>query len=255
MAADGSPQLILAGFGSSAPLQITLEAQQMANHVGHILGLGLPERLRAAFARQGIGVTPLDDLLDAGTTAEGYAAVGQAVLARAQQDPPAMFVSQGSPLFVNAITRYLATEAARLELQVRIFPGVSPVDVIVGEIGLDVGRSGLQTITGRGLVARPLALNPRMPLLLLELAGMAAQGGSAEAYGPLVQALLESYPPHQAVTLINLPGDGGISRATVTLAEFGELLPNIDLSSSLFIDIRRKATTDAPSPGVTNVTD
>jgi uncharacterized protein YabN with tetrapyrrole methylase and pyrophosphatase domain len=241
MAQAGGPTLILAGFGASSPLQMTVEAQQTAVHIGRVLSLGLPERLRALLARQGVGVVTLDHLFLGKPFAEGYAAVGQAVLARAQKDPPAMFISQGSPLFVNAITRYLATEANRLELSVRIFPGVSAIDVVVAEIGLDVGRAGLQTLSAGGLVARPVALNPRMPLLLLELAGLAAEGASAEAYGALAETMLRAYPESQPITLINMTGNGSISRLTVTLAKFGELLPKIDTSSCLFVDIRRKA--------------
>lgn len=238
--ADG-PKLILAGFGASSALQMTVEAQQMAVHIGQALSLGLPERLRALLVRQHVTVTPLDHLLAERPYAEGYAAVAQAVLVRAQKDPPAMFISQGSPMFVNAITRFLMAEANRLQLPVRIFPGVSPIDVVVAEIGLDVGRAGLQTISASGLLARPAALNPRMPLLLVELAGIPSEGASAEAYGPFVEMLLGAYPAEQAITLINMTGDGSISRATVTLADFGELLPNIDASSCLFVDIRREA--------------
>jgi hypothetical protein len=35
-------------------------------------------------------------------------------------------------------------------------------------------------------------------------------------------------------------GGGSIARLTVALEKFAELLPKIDLSSALFIDIRRK---------------
>ncbi len=242
MAEAAGPTLVLAGFGASSALQMTVEAQQMAVHIGQVLSLGLPERLRVLLARQHVAITPLDHLLAERPFAEGYAAVAQAVLGRAEKDPPAMFISQGSPLFANAITRYLMAEANRLQLSVRIFPGVSPIDVVVAEVGLDVGRAGLQTISASGLAARPAALNPRMPLLLLELAGLAAGGGSAEAYGPLVEMLGREYPASQPVTLINMTGDGSISRATVTLANFAELLPKIDASSCLFVDIRKRAT-------------
>lgn len=253
MAAGDPHKLILAGFGSSSALQLTVEAQQMAVHVGHVLGLGLPQRLAALLSRQGVSITALDELLADRSPAEGYAAVAQAVLAKAQQDPPAMFISQGSPLLANAITRYLVTEATRLEMPFRVFPGVSPADVVVSEIGIDVSRVGLQTISAAGLTARPAALNPRMPLLLLDLAALATGPSSAEAYGPLLAMLLEAYPPSQAVTLINMPGDGGISRATVTLERFGELLPNIDTSSSLFIDVRRKPKAASANSGATRV--
>jgi hypothetical protein len=141
---------------------------------------------------------------------------------------------------VNAITRFLVAEATRLEMPLRIFPGVSPVDVVVAEIGIDVGRTGLVTISAGGLLARPVALNPRVPLLVLELAGVRPEGASGEAYGPLVELLRSEYPTNQPITLVNMAGDGGITRSTVTLANFGELLPNIEPSSCLFVDIRRK---------------
>ena len=244
--ADG-PRLVLAGFGASSALQLTVEAQQMAVHIGRVVALGLPERLRALLARQGVTVTPLDDLFAGRPFAEGYAAVAQAVLARAEKDPPAMFISQGSPLLMNAITRFLVAEALRLELSLRVFPGVSPVDVIVAEVGVDVGRTGLMTISASGLLARKAALNPRAPLLLLELAGVRPEGASAEAYGPLVELLRGEYPESQPITLINMGGEGGITRATVALADFGELLPNIDASSCLYVDIRRKAEARKPT--------
>ncbi len=241
MAEGGGPALVLAGFGSSSPLQLTVESQQMAVHIGRILSLGLPQVLKLQLGREGVETIELDEMLAGKPFAEGYAAVGQAVLARAEKDPPAMFISQGSPLFVNAITRYLAVEANRLKLAVRIFPGVSPIDVVVAEFGIDVGRSGLQTMTAGGMTARPIAVNPHVPLLLLELAGLAAEGGSAEAYGPLVETLLGAYPADQPITLINTAGNGSISRLTVTLARFAELLTKIDSSSSLFVDIRRQS--------------
>lgn len=241
MAEAEGPRLVLAGFGASSALQLTIEAQQMAAHIGQVVSLGLPERLRALLTRQAVTVTPLDSLFAGKPFAEGYAAVAQAVLARAEKDPPAMFISQGSPLLVNAITRFLVAEATRLEMPVRIFPGVSPVDVAVAEIGIDVGRTGLLTISAAGLLARPVALNPRVPLLMLELAGLRPEGASVEAYGPLVELLQAEYPASQAITLVNMAGDGGITRSTVTLANFAELLPNIDPSSCLFVDIRRRA--------------
>ena len=251
MAEAAGPALVLAGFGSSSPLQVTLEAHQMAVHLGHVLALGLPERLRSLLTRQGVEVTALDHVLAEKPFAEGYAAIGQAVLARARKDPPAMFISQGSPLFVNAITRYLAAEAAQLKLTVRILPGVSPIDAIVAELGIDVGRAGLQTITAGGVVARPAAINPRVPLVLLELAGLAAAGQSAEAYGPLVDVLRKVYPANQPITLVNMNGSGSIARLTVVLEKFGELLPKIDLSSALFIDIRKKVVPAQSTPEAT----
>jgi hypothetical protein len=70
---------------------------------------------------------------------------------------------------------------------------------------------------------------------------MVEDGASAEAYGPLAQALASLYPGEEAITLLNMPGDGRVTRATVTVARFAELIPHVDSSSSLFLDAVRRA--------------
>jgi len=231
------PNLILAGFGTSNSLQITVDAQQTAVRLGRVLALGLPGRLCGLLQRQGVEVTELGHLLEGKGFAEGYAAVAQVVLAGAEHDPPVMFLSQGNPLLQNALNRFLVTEAKRRGHSVRVYPGVSPIDVVISELGIDVGNVGLQTLSARGLVARPAALNPRVPLLLLQLAGLADGGASAEAHAQLAAVLGRGYPRSQPITLLNMPGDGRVVRATVTLDRFGAFIPHIDASSALFIDV------------------
>lgn len=241
MSATDPPELILAGFGASSSLQMTLEAQQMAARIGHVLALGLPTRLRALLKRQGIEVTDLDSSFDDRPFAEAYAAVAATVLARAEAAPPAMFVSQSNPLLLNAINRYLLVEAKKRGVAIRVYAGVSAMDVVISELGVDVGRVGLQTISARGLAERPAALNPNVPLLVLQIAGLVAEGESVEGYGRLVEVLRRAYEDSQPITLVNMPGDGRVPRATVTLARFSELISHIDPSSCLFVDTRRKA--------------
>lgn len=247
MAENRGPDVILAGFGSSDALQLTVEAQQVAVRAGRILALDLPPRLKALLERQGVEVTDLASLYRPGAFAEAYAAIAETVLARAAADPPALFLSQGSPLLMNAVTRYLMVEAKKRGLAVRTYPAVSPIDAVVAELGVDVGLSGLQTLSARGFLAKPGLVNVRMPLLLLQVAGVTGGDVSAEAFGPLTLALAEIYPQSQPLTLLNMPGDGRVTRATVTVARFGELISHIDTSSSLFIDVARQ-----PAPATTS---
>ena len=240
MAKHRGPDVILVGFGTSDALQITVEAQQAAVRAGRVLALDLPIRLRRMLERQGVDVRDLADLFDGRAYAEAYAAVANTVLATAEQKPPSVFLSQGSPLFMNSITRYLVAEAKRRELNVKTYPGVSPIDAIVADLGIDIGLAGLQTISARGFAAKPQRASTTMPLLLLEVAGLVGTGASAEAYGPLAAALKNQYPESQPMTLLNMPGNGQISRATVTVERFPELIPHIDTTSSLFVDVVRR---------------
>ena len=241
MAKGRMPDVILAGFGVSDSLQMTVEAQQAAVRVGRVLGLDVPVRLRQMLERQGVEVRELGELFEGREFAEAYAAIAETVLATAAQNPPAVFVSQGTPLLMNGITRYVVAEAKKRELTLKSYPGVSAIDAIVADLGIDLGTAGLQTISARAFAAKPAKVTANMPLLLLQAAGVAEGGASAEAYGPLAQALASLYPEAQPVTLLNMPGNGQVTRATVTVGRFAELIEHIDTTSSLFIDVVRRA--------------
>jgi uncharacterized protein YabN with tetrapyrrole methylase and pyrophosphatase domain len=236
------PALVLAGFGAPNSLHLTLEAQQAVIQAGRALALGLPPRLAASLKRQGVEITALDPVLEERPPAEAYATIAAAVLSRAKHDPPAIFISQGNPLFLNTINRYLVVESGARELGVRIIPGVSSIDLVVNDLGLDVGRSGLLSIAAAGLVRTPALLNAKVPLLVLQLGGVDATG-----HDQLLAALSWKYPPDHATTLINLPVEGGVTRATVTLERFADLVPHIDNSSMLFLDLA-PVLVPAPSP-------
>jgi hypothetical protein len=83
MAGARLPDLILAGFGASDALQITVEAQQAVVRAGRVLALAIPARLRTLLERQGVEITDLDDRFAGAAAAEAYAATAAAVLAGA----------------------------------------------------------------------------------------------------------------------------------------------------------------------------
>ena len=231
-------------------MHLTLEAQQTSVNAGRILALGLPPRIAVTLQRLGVEITGLDSVLADRPPAEAYAAIAAIVLARAEQDPPAVFLSQGNPLLLNNINRYLFVEAAARDLTIHVIAGVSPVDIVVNDLGLDVGRTGLFTIAATGILRKPVLLNPRVPLLILQLGALDAAGCDE-----LVSALSWKYPPEHAITLLNLAPEGGVTRATVTLDGFAELVPHIDASSMVFLGAapafvanpRSAATATAPA--------
>lgn len=231
------PALIIAGFGSVAALQLTLETQQLAVRAGKVIAIGLPPRIASLLKRQGVGLTELDDAFEAVDSAVAYARVAETVLATAAQDPPVLFLSQGSPLLLNSITRYLAVEARARNLSVLILPGVSPVDAVVADLGIDVGGSGLQIIAARGFIDRPDLINPGMPLLLLE-AGASLSSGDGSGREALPASLRRRYPETQPITALK-PSANGLTRKTARLSRFHELEAALEPSASLFVDVAR----------------
>jgi hypothetical protein len=116
---------------------------------------------------------------------------------------------------------------------------VSPLDVMISYLGIDVATFGLQVFTAAGLLARRAEPNPAVPLFVLELAGLGigADGAALDRYRSLVRHLGRAYPGGHSVTLVNLTAvPGRRSHASVPLSQFGKLLPHVAVNSHLFID-------------------
>jgi uncharacterized protein YabN with tetrapyrrole methylase and pyrophosphatase domain len=245
---DQNPDLILLGYGVDDTLQLTVETQRVLARAGFAFTLGLPPNLARFLKSQRVEHTELTYLFRPGRDfSECYLDVAQVVLKRAASDPPAVLLCQGSPLFLNSLNRFLVLQARERGLNVSILPGVSPFDAIVSELGLDVG-AGLQVFDARRLVARGIAPNTALPLLIMQAGGFGAgaNGHDPATYEPLAAFLAQFYPPQQPVTVVNTGAGGG--RSTVPLSRFDELVSHIGAASSLFIDAtRRSAPTAAPA--------
>ena len=237
MAKQAVADLVIAGFGSQAGLQLTLEAQQLSVRAGRVLTLGLPERIGAVLKRQGVAIRELDDALDSSNFAHSYAVIAETVLATAKEDPPAVFLSPGSPLLLNSISRYLLVEAKKRGLSTVTLPGVSMFDAAIADLGIDVSTAGLQVMAARGFVGNPAGVNPRMPLLLLEAGSAVSEGGG---FRDLLTSLRSSYPDNQPVTVLK-PAPVGLNRSTTALGKLkpGELA--LDPGDALFVDVARGA--------------
>lgn len=233
--------LALVGYGVSDTLQLTLESQRVLTRAAHVFALPLPPTLARYLA--GMGIHPIDlspAYESADTPAEGCAAAAGAVLRRAAADPTVAFLTQGNPLFFNTVGRFLAVEAKKRDLALAVFPAVSPLDTTINDLGIDIATFGLQVMDARRMVVRALAVTPSVPLLIMQVAG-AAEGGSAEAYGPLAAFLAAIYPADHAVTIVNpAVGATGTVHATVVLSRFAALIPHVRPESQLFIDAVRQ---------------
>jgi Tetrapyrrole (Corrin/Porphyrin) Methylases len=241
------PDLILLGYGVSDTLQLTVEAQRLLGRYGKAYCLPLPPNLKRFLRSQRVECIDLSDHFQEGKPfGEVYLELADFILKRCAEEKPVILLSQGNPLFLNSLNRFLFTKARERRLEVQVVPGLSQIDTIISDIGLDVGMFGVQVFDARRFVQRGLRPNPSVPLVLLQVGGFAmstagVNGASPEGYAPLAVYLAKFYPADQAVTLIN-SGPGGVARGTVTLERFSELLPNISPASSLFIDAVRANT-------------
>ena len=245
------PDLILLGYGVDDTLQLTVQTQRLLAQIGKVYSVSLPPALARFLKSQRIEIEDLTDRFAPGRPfSECYLDVADHLIRRTVEEQPVCFLSPGNPMFLNSLNRFLFMQAQQRGLEVQVLPGVSLIDAMISDLGLDVGTFGLQVFDARRLVTRRQVLNPAVPLVLVQLAGFSAEAvPELEApppeggYDDLAAYLAQFYPAEHFVTLINREPGQGAARATLPLARFGELVTNVRTSSSLFIDAVRQQRT------------
>ena len=242
------PEIVLVGAGVGDGFQLTVETQRALVWAGRAFTVGVSPAVLRYLRSLGVECVDLSSrLAERRPWVEAYAEIAGFILEQAKIDPPVVLLVPGNPLLSNAMSRYILVRARELGLHVQVLAAVSPVDTFVCQAGLDVGTFGLQVFDARRLVARAVPLNPGVPLLLLQLAGLAALeagsdgSGDAAAYGPLVDHLALFYPLDHSATHFSNSSDAAIAPvASAPLGRFAELVPQIGAASTLFIDLVRK---------------
>ncbi|HEY7268269.1 MAG TPA: SAM-dependent methyltransferase [Dehalococcoidia bacterium] len=249
---DGTPSITLVGFGSGNGLQLTLDGQKALARARKVYTVAPTAAVRSLLKSLRVQDEDLSERFAEGRSfSDCYLEIADLLLRRAAEEPPIAFLTPGSPLFLNSLNRFLVMHARDRGLRVEVVPGVSQLDAIISELGIDVSTFGLQVFDATRLVQRAQRINPEVPAILLQIGGFglvtvngAVAERAAEAYLPLVRHLAGFYRPEFRATLIGL-GAGGApsSRITRPLAAFPELVPHVTAYSHLFLDAVR------PGPG------
>jgi hypothetical protein len=235
--------LYLIGFGVGDSLQITVESQRALTRAGRAYALALPANLERYVRALGVAVVDLNESMrSAQSFEEGYLAAAAVVLRKVEEDPPIALLTPGNPLLSNAVARFILMKARERGLHVQVLAGVSPIDVAVSLTGLDVGTFGLQVFDARRAVLRSQAVNPAVPLLLLQVAavGVERPGAGATdrgtAYGGLVSYLAKVYPLQHSATHLGWTKDAGFIARSFPLESLPEMSAEFRDQSTLFLD-------------------
>jgi hypothetical protein len=252
--AGSGPNFIFLGHGVADTLQLTVESQRILARVGKAYCIHLPPNLRRYLRQLRVQCVDLTDRFRPGRSfADVYLEIADFLLRRAAEERPVVVLTHGNPLVLNSLNRFLIMQAGQRGLSVEAYPGISPIDTFLCQLGLDIGTFGLQIFEARQLVTRKLRVNPSVPLLLLQPAGLAARQisssgeQSADAYRPLVGYLANFYSADHPVTLLN-PVDGlhATTQTTVPLRRLLQVVPHLLNTSNLFVDAVREGESAGP---------
>ena len=237
------PHLVLLGYGVADSLQFTIEAQRAIGRATTVYAIAPPPSLAAHLKSLRIKLVDLAERLATGP--EGALDVADFLLRRAALEPPAVLISPGNPLFLNSVARLLLQAANERSIAVTLVPGVSVLDTVISDLGLDVTTRGLQIFEARHLLGLRHQPNPRVPLLVLEMGALPLgfpQAEPAAVHHAFHDHLAAHYPAEHAVTLITeTTGRGAFARKTVHLRDLPTILHDAPTDSTLFLDIVPKA--------------
>lgn len=160
-----------------------------------------------------------------------YKAMATQVIEAALEDSPVCFATYGHPQVYVYPTYLIKQAAALLDLNVHIIPGISAIDTILIDVGIDPGPQGLQMYEATDVLVRERPFQPDVPCLLWQVASLESalysdQRGNSERFLRLEQYLLQIYPAEHPVTMV-------LSSTYPLLDPLKETFPLRELSSRL----------------------
>jgi uncharacterized protein YabN with tetrapyrrole methylase and pyrophosphatase domain len=190
--------LFVVGLGTVGVSQLTREAEQALARSSEILflddRLGVAEHLATLCPR----VTDLRGCYQPGENRiDAFERIVTRALEASLERPPVSFAVQGHPCVGVFPTQHVLAAAAALGLRCKVLPGISSIDAMLVDLGLDPGIAGLQVYDATDVLLRRRPLQSDVPCMVLDVASVGNAGtlylppvtARAVAYGALAAAL------------------------------------------------------------------
>jgi uncharacterized protein YabN with tetrapyrrole methylase and pyrophosphatase domain len=186
------------------------------------------------------------------------------VIAAAKESPPVCFAAYGHPRFYCQPSALIQRAAMVLNLKTAVLPGISSIDVLFAEIGLDPGFDGLQMYDATDIVVRRRPLQTDVSCVLMQ-APLALQPYNRPGMPnlndllALQNYLLEFYPADHLALLVTTRTHPLLqsTRAQVPVGRLAEALQRTASMATLLIppvrhrDIADQSLADRLKPPAT----
>jgi uncharacterized protein YabN with tetrapyrrole methylase and pyrophosphatase domain len=200
--------IAIVGLGIVGVHQITREAEETIRQCRHTFvvdgGFGVVPFLKSICSE----VTSLLPLYERGKERlPTYRRMAAEVINAAIAAPPVCFATYGHPL-VYCYPAILIQRAAKLvNLKVETLPGISSLDTLFVDLGIDAATDGLQMYETTDLLLRRRPIQNDVPCILWQVNAIAeptyeTHRRSADQFLPLQSYLLEFYPPEHPITFV-----------------------------------------------------
>jgi precorrin-6B methylase 1 len=239
------PRITIVGAGISSPDQITREgdAALRSSELVFFL-LDLHPDLRRYLKSLKTTIVDLDPLYREGRIdTDVYDDITRVVVFAAAARSRTALLVPGHPRIYVTVTERIEERAAAMGLETVVLPGISSLDTMILQLGLEIGERGVQIFEANRFIEQRIAPDPRVPLFLLQPGAVGSSllthrtRSRPSRFTALCRALLRHYPRRHVCTILasqsrrDRPG----RKIEVTIPELARRSGLLDHDTSLFI--------------------
>ena len=228
VAAKRGYDIYIVGLGILSYLQVTREVEQALRLCKKVFYLHPEDALVGRYLNT-LGPTVVNiygNYEEAVPRNKAYEGMIETVLEAAKATPPVSLALYGHPLVFVTPTKVICERAPKLGLSVKVLPGISALDCIFVDLGLDP-CAGLVMYEANDLLLRRYPLLPDVPCLIWQPGTVESELFTLRQNKParflrLKRYLLECYPPDHEVTIITCATNPAVD-AKITKVALGDI--------------------------------
>jgi uncharacterized protein YabN with tetrapyrrole methylase and pyrophosphatase domain len=223
------PDIYVVGLGIKGIEHVTRETEAAFRRSNEILAVATHPAVLSYLESMGPKVTNLQTISyrEDEHRLGAYDTMAASVLAAALEHPPVTFALYGHPMIYVLPSRQVLHAAPYLGLKAEVQPGISSLDTIFCDLGIDPASDGLQMYEATDLLLRRRRLQPDVPCLLwqvgaVESALYSTAASRPERFSRIKEYLLEFYPPeHELIAVYS--SQHPLLDPTLTRFKLGEM--------------------------------
>jgi tetrapyrrole methylase family protein/MazG family protein len=203
-----APDIYIVGLGIKSVQHLTLEAVGVLQICKKVLvvdhGFGVPDFIRE-LGPEVIDLIP--EYREGQHRLITYETMAAKVVNEAMRASPVAFAIYGHPNWLVFPTELITEAAHLLGLAVEVIAGISCIDTLVLELGIDPATHGLQIFEASGLVIGEVDINASVPCVILQVDAFKTERYSRsridrERLNPLCDYLFRFYPAdHEVISV------------------------------------------------------
>ncbi|HET6266459.1 MAG TPA: SAM-dependent methyltransferase [Acidobacteriota bacterium] len=213
----GSGSLKLVGTGVRFVRQVTQETREClerSDRVLHLVDSSTAEWIHSLNPNS----ESLHSFLENEDREQGYDRMSEHILSFVRKGQRVCAAFYGHPSFFSPCSSRTISKAHKEGFAARMVPGISPQDCLFVDLGLDPGKSGIQSYDANMFLARKIQIDTSVPLILWQMDILKHEQWMA------LQSLLAGLYPANHILVLYEPPLSPIADARIGAVQISDLL-------------------------------